>query len=100
MDSIEANKVVNEAFKAGYEEGRLEWPRRIPIALMPELDADYLAYGYMVPSSHRRPDDTPYWAEATFCSPTNSSGVPHWISKSRNYLFDVSHYLPLPPSPE
>ena len=77
------------------------WPRPIPVSeRLPELDTDYLAYGYMSPGSHRKPTDTRCWVEATYHSPTGPGDTAHWASKYLVYLFDVTHYLPLPRNPE
>ena len=83
MDMIDGNKVINEAFKAGCEEGRLAWPRPIPVSeRLPEECVTVLAYDGNWWDAERRNGE---WEEP------GSVGL---------QTVSVTHWLPMPSPPE
>lgn len=89
-----------------FEEAVASWPRPIPVSeRMPEQGVPVLARGYFVHSDFRKPENVPSWAEAVLTPPKCDTDCWHWKSHHDQqgvvfYMWDVTHWLPLPMAPE
>ena len=91
--NLDQNKVTVTAFQSGFEEGRLAWPKPIPVSeKLPEEYVDVLGW------------DGRKW-DVTCIAEDKSSGMVGWyyIGAGGDDYYDgksITHWLELPPKPE
>lgn len=90
-------ETVKAILASAAENSRDQWPRSIPVSEHPPKSGDVvLLWCWVTPADCRGSGDSPRWVQGNLVDFPEGE----FFSYSGRPLYDVAHWLPMPPDPE